>query len=67
VTVNINIPSVGTKVLQDQRDVVVLHVVVSVAVLPGTGRHSYTVWKGNVLEEVTCRSVFRKIGARLLL
>ena len=58
---------VATKALQEQRAVVVLHVVVSVAVLAGTGRHCCTVWKGNVLGKVACRSVLRKIGARLLL
>jgi hypothetical protein len=45
----------------------VLHVVVSVVVLAGTGKHYCTVWKGIILGEVTYRSVFRKIGALLLL
>ena len=39
---------VATKALQEQRAVVVLHVVVSVAVLAGTGRHCCTVWKGSL-------------------
>jgi hypothetical protein len=65
--ININIRSVATKTLQEQRIVVVLHVVVSVAVLAGTGRHCCTVWKGNVFGEVASRSVLRKIGSLLLL